>query len=101
LEHVFDTENFLQECHRILDDNGILIITTPNLATLHDRIKFIFGLSPRDIDATHSYLKTHVRHFTYQSISKVLKHFNFKIKYFYTNVIDFRVIYDFHITLYF
>ena len=38
LEHVFDTDFFIQECFRVLKDDGILIVSTPNVAELYGRI---------------------------------------------------------------
>jgi len=36
IEHLFDPELFLSECHRVLEAQGVLVLTTPNLATLQD-----------------------------------------------------------------
>ncbi|WP_186647718.1 class I SAM-dependent methyltransferase [Fluviispira vulneris] len=35
LEHVFNTESFINECHRLLKKNGIAIFTVPQLWQLH------------------------------------------------------------------
>jgi 2-polyprenyl-3-methyl-5-hydroxy-6-metoxy-1,4-benzoquinol methylase len=72
IEHLFDTSQFLDECSRILLPHGYLIITTPNLAGLDDRIKFLFGISPRHINPLHPYLKLHIRQFTFKSLRRVL-----------------------------
>jgi 2-polyprenyl-3-methyl-5-hydroxy-6-metoxy-1,4-benzoquinol methylase len=72
IEHIFDTSHFLDECKRILKPNGLLILTTPNLAGLDDRIKFLFGITPRHINPLHPYLKLHIRQFTLKSLKKIL-----------------------------
>lgn len=64
IEHIFDTRTFLTECIRVLKPGGKIIITTPNLATLQDRLRFLFGKSPRQINPLHEYLYLHIRPFT-------------------------------------
>jgi methionine biosynthesis protein MetW len=46
IEHLIDTDNFITECKRILKKNGFLIITTPNLASLVNRLLLFFGKYP-------------------------------------------------------
>jgi len=46
IEHIIDTDSFLDEINRILMDNEILIITTPNLANLENRIRLVIGRYP-------------------------------------------------------
>lgn len=72
IEHLFDTLHFIEECRRVLKPNGVLILTTPNLAGLEDRIKFLFGISPRHINPLHPYLRLHIRQFTLYSLRKLL-----------------------------
>ena len=72
IEHLFNTTLLLSECLRILKPGGIIIITTPNLASLQDRILFLFGLSPRHVSADHEYLNLHIRPFTLSSLKKIL-----------------------------
>lgn len=44
IEHLFDTEGFLKEVHRILARDGVLIMSTPNLNSLANRFRVLFGL---------------------------------------------------------
>jgi len=49
IEHLFDSRFFLKEVHRVLKINGYLILSTPNLARIDDRLKFLLGKTPRQI----------------------------------------------------
>ena len=72
LEHLYDPDRFLQECRRALRPNGVLVVTTPNLAALQDRIGFIIGRSPRHVDCHHEYRRLHIRQFTKESLVKAV-----------------------------
>lgn len=85
IEHILDVKKFLDECNRILKDNGYLILSTPNLATFKDRIRFLFGKMPYQINPTHEYLKLHIRHFNYTSLKDLLITCNFQILNFKSN----------------
>lgn len=91
IEHIFDTDKFLSECHRILKKDGVIILTTPNLATLRDRIRFLFGKMPRQINPHHEYLKLHIRQFTYCGLKTALLNNGFKIKKFKSNYLVFKL----------
>lgn len=93
IEHILDVELFLNECNRILKEDGYIVISTPNLATFKDRIRFLFGKMPRQINPHHEYLKLHIRQFTYSSLKESLNisGFNllkFKSNYFVINIIE-------------
>jgi len=90
IEHIFDTTLILSECNRILVDKGILVITTPNLAGLQDRIAFIFGKAPRHVNPLHEYLRLHIRPFTFDLLRKVLEATSFKITNVQSNLVRFR-----------
>lgn len=87
LEHVFDTEFFLKEIYRVLKPHGYLILSTPNLARIDDRLKFLFGKTPRQINPLHPYLYLHIRPFTFDLLKKILESYNFKHITVRTNVI--------------
>jgi 2-polyprenyl-3-methyl-5-hydroxy-6-metoxy-1,4-benzoquinol methylase len=60
IEHLFDTEGFLAELHRILVPNGVLILSTPNLNSLGNRLRVacgmplpMWGAFPEDTHGTH------------------------------------------------
>jgi len=72
IEHVVETEELLAEFHRVLHPSGRLVLTTPNLATLQDRLRFLLGRSPRQVAPLHRYLRFHVRPFTWSSLAATL-----------------------------
>lgn len=46
IEHLFDPDHFLDEVYRVLKPNGISVLSTPNLASIHNRIALLFGFQP-------------------------------------------------------
>lgn len=72
IEHPFNIKEVLEEFWRVLVPGGILVVTTPNLAALQDRVRFMFGNSPRHVDALHPYLSVHIRPFAAKSLEKIL-----------------------------
>ncbi len=52
IEHVYDTDFLLKECHRILKRDGHLIIITPNLSFWMNRILFFIGIYPVFLEAS-------------------------------------------------
>lgn len=44
IEHLFDTEGYLNELHRVLVPDGVLILSTPNLNSLANRFRVPLGL---------------------------------------------------------
>ncbi len=46
IEHIFDTDQFLDDIKYVLKYKGNLLLTTPNLASLGRRIFLLFGYNP-------------------------------------------------------
>jgi SAM-dependent methyltransferase len=78
IEHLYDTGLLLTECRRVLRPGGCLVLSTPNLAGLQDRIGFLLGRSPRQVDAFHEYLHLHIRPFTSGSLRAGLERHGFQ-----------------------
>ncbi len=79
IEHLFDTDLFLSEIHRVLKPKRFLIISTPNLASLPNRLKLFFGLYPKYLE----YSKVgagHIHLYTLPILRKQLQENGFKVK---------------------
>lgn len=87
IEHIFDTRHFLHELNRVCQTRGHLILTTPNFARIDDRIKLLFGKTPRQIAPLHPYLYLHIRPFTYDLLKQSLQEFGFDSFQLMTNAI--------------
>lgn len=64
IEHLYDTDFFLAEIKRVLKPKGFLILSTPNLASLPNRLKLLIGHYPKNLEysrqgAGHIHLYTH------------------------------------------
>ncbi|HET8680480.1 MAG TPA: methyltransferase domain-containing protein [Micromonosporaceae bacterium] len=79
VEHVYYPEEMLREVHRVLSPGGILVLTTPNLATLQDRLFFLAGGAPRQVDPLHPHLFLHIRPFTVGLLRRLLDAVGFDI----------------------
>jgi 2-polyprenyl-3-methyl-5-hydroxy-6-metoxy-1,4-benzoquinol methylase len=47
IEHVYDTDRFLTEIRRVLKPGGLLVLSTPNIASLTNRLLLLLGKYPR------------------------------------------------------
>lgn len=74
IEHIFDPVEFLKQCYRVMKPEGSLVLTTPNLATIQDRLGFLFGYGPRHVDPLHRYIRYHIRPFTPRRLTEVVEH---------------------------
>jgi methionine biosynthesis protein MetW len=89
IEHLFDPDHLLDELSRILKSEGILVLTTPNLAAWYNRIILLFGFQPHFTEVSTrsnvgklycgklkedscSAIGGHVRIFTYPALKELL-----------------------------
>lgn len=85
IEHLLDVDHFLNQVHSILQPAGHLIITTPNLASLNNRVRLLFGTMPFNAPAlsysTHSkgVDPAHLRIGTAREWKKVFRAFRFRV----------------------
>lgn len=75
IEHLADTDFFLQECGRVLKDGGTLILTTPNLSFLVNRILLLFGKEPVAL-----FPDFHLKYFTKKVLLQFLERNGFKVE---------------------
>jgi SAM-dependent methyltransferase len=72
IEHIVDTEFFLENLSKHLKSNGRLIISTPNLLFWVNRVVMMAGFKP-----FFAYADFHVRMFVWRELSKKLsRHFS-------------------------
>lgn len=76
LEHVSSPEKYVNKIHTILNKGGRFIVEVPNFRSWSSRLtgKYWLGLD----------LRYHVSYFTRDSLERLLKKYNFKIKAVYT-----------------
>ncbi|OHB34562.1 MAG: hypothetical protein A2Y08_00825 [Planctomycetes bacterium GWA2_40_7] len=70
IEHILDTDFVICESWRILKNNGSLILSTPNLVSLENRIRSVFGYHPRFMDFRLS--DNSIGHCRYYTITKLI-----------------------------
>lgn len=93
IEHLFSPDRLLEEIKKLMHSESILLLSTPNLAYLPNRIFLLFGISPLFLENS-SELKLgrkfkflgqmnktegHIRLFTYGAIKDLIKLKHFKI----------------------
>jgi 2-polyprenyl-3-methyl-5-hydroxy-6-metoxy-1,4-benzoquinol methylase len=88
IEHIYDTDFFLEEIKRILKSNGFLVLSTPNIATLGRRLMLLFGINPL-IETSLDKTAGHIRYFTKKSLEDLLNKHGFKIIKFTSDSINF------------
>jgi len=92
IEHILDTESFLDEIKRVLKKDGELILTTPNTASLARRIMLLVGLNPF-FEASFGFPKNatagHIRFYTKDLLEDFLKYKGFKVIEFTSDVVNF------------
>ena len=89
IEHIADTDFFLNEIYKSLKKNGYLIISTPNVVSLGKRVLFLFG---KNVGFDPSFKKPwagHLRYYTKDSLINLLIEHNFKITNFSSDFVSF------------
>ncbi|RJR28752.1 methyltransferase domain-containing protein [Candidatus Microgenomates bacterium] len=77
IEHIFDTDKFLSDIRKVLKKKGVLLLATPNVASLGRRIMLAFGINPfleySTIYPSKDYNVGHVRYYTIKDIESQLE----------------------------
>lgn len=81
IEHIFDTDFFLSEIYRVLKSGGILIISTPNLASLQNRIALMGNRYPHYLEYSTAGAG-HIHLYTSPVLLDQMRSKNFKIREF-------------------
>lgn len=84
IEHVLDADLFLKNVYKYLKDDGFLILTTPNLASLGRRLLLLIGKNPfievsNRLEVNGFPSVGHVRYFVKGSLYKLLEYHGFEI----------------------
>lgn len=78
IEHLFNPEEILREIYRVLKNEGALVLTTPNLHSLNNRLGMLFGRSVPFIEYSGEFYG-HIRFFTRQRLRQILRGNGFRI----------------------
>jgi SAM-dependent methyltransferase len=81
IEHLLETLPFLEELRRVTRPGGTVIVTTPNLAHLPDRLRLLLGGTPTQTQPLHPFLKLHIRPFTRASLRSALGAAGLKVEH--------------------
>lgn len=81
IEHVFDTDLFLKKIYSVLDTNGTVLLSTPNLVSLGRRIMTLFGKNPFcEFSARKDGINVgHIRYYTFKDMEEQLKETGFSL----------------------
>lgn len=89
LEHVLDTDRALSECFRVLDHGGRLLISSPNLCSLFQRMLVLAGMQPTTLHVSKVQVgnfmrgtetrNEHVHAFAMSALADLLQYHGFKI----------------------
>ncbi len=89
IEHLRYSHNLIREAHRILKRGGLLFLSTPNLASLTNRLRLLLGKNPA-IDCDYRHPGHHVKYFVKQTLAQALEREGFEIEFFTGDVITFK-----------
>ena len=81
IEHLWNPDNLLSEINRVLKTSGVLVLSTPNSASLFNRIRMLFGRSPGcSMISLREHPGGHIRCYTLLDLVYLLEKYGFKIK---------------------
>jgi len=90
LEHIFDTDTFLSNVYKMLRRNGVIVVTTPNVASLGRRLLLLVGMNPLLETTARAADAGHVRYFTHDTLRKLLEENKFEIEVSCSDCINFN-----------
>lgn len=82
IEHLYNRYNFIKEVYRVLKTGGKLIVITPNLVKLRNRIKVLLGEYPGTAGTRpdlEMYDGGHVNNFTFKTLRELGEQNGFKV----------------------
>lgn len=97
IEHLYDPDRAINSIKKVMKSDGIIIITTPNLSSLINRILLLLGFLPMSYEVStkkafgkpgrfnkHEGSAGHIRLFTYRAIKEFLEYYGFDVVRMYT-----------------
>ena len=78
IEHLTDTDGFVRDLYRCIRHGGFLLLTTPNLVSFENRLRFVLGRYPIWVDYRLRG-SGHIRAYTPSILRRQLESFGFKI----------------------
>lgn len=78
LEHMTDTDLFLENCWNSLKEGGYFLLTTPNINSLRNRVLVPFGIYPAGMEYRN--IIHHVRLYNVATLRKHLSEHNFDVE---------------------
>lgn len=74
IEHVFDTDDFIKIVSSYLKPGGLLVVTTPNVASLPRRLLLLLGINPYlENRVIQGVSVGHIRYFTFIELTQLLR----------------------------
>jgi 2-polyprenyl-3-methyl-5-hydroxy-6-metoxy-1,4-benzoquinol methylase len=90
IEHIYDTDFFLEEISRVLKPEGKLLISTPNVASFGRRLLLFCGINPvMELSPNEPDSVGHIRYFTFKTLRKLLKKNKFRVIVSKSDVVNF------------
>jgi SAM-dependent methyltransferase len=93
IEHLYDPDKAAEQLWKSLAPGGFLVVCTPNLASLVNRLTLLIGVRPLATDVstrrafgrpTVEEVAGHIRNFTFRSLVEFLEFYEFKVVRAYT-----------------
>ena len=81
IEHIYNSYKFLRECSRVLRPNGIIVLSIPNICSLKNRIKVLFGQLPEycAMPTETEGFERHIIDFNLSSLRKIMEKYSLHI----------------------
>lgn len=88
IEHMFDTDEFIEKCKKALKTDGILIITVPNSASLRARLSLLFGRQPAWVEHRAKGGSGHIRAYTLKGLLSQMREHGLKVEEVRSSVVN-------------
>lgn len=84
IEHLNDPRFFLEQCNHILNDNGIIILSTPNIGFFEGRIKFFLKGELWGFGSSNYLVQRHISAISLEQFPLMLNETGYAVKDIYT-----------------